>query len=131
MPGWQRLRWRRWGGGPAHVHGWVHHTPAPPSHPSFNPPQVRTGCWGTFPVEVAQVEKVQYYYGAFPGGNKTVDVPVVDPMSLLGDESTDVVVLMKVRHPCRGRLLRARQPTLSAPPHPFDHTCADPLTDRH
>jgi FkbM family methyltransferase len=58
--------------------------------------RVRTGCWGTFPVGEEQELAVQKHFGKLPGGNRTVRVPAVDPMSLLGDPQADVVVLMKI-----------------------------------
>ena len=57
---------------------------------------VRTGCWGSFPQPDAQYERVRSFFGQFRGGNDTVTVPVLDPMDLIGDEETDVVVMMKI-----------------------------------
>jgi hypothetical protein len=55
-------------------------------------PQTRTGCWGTFPTPTG--EHVERHFRQFEGGNGSLTVPVVDPLSLLAPD--DVVIIMKI-----------------------------------
>lgn len=52
----------------------------------------RTGCMGTWPLP--QESRVRQHYDSLPGGNDTVNIPVLDPARLVAD--SDLVVLAKV-----------------------------------
>ena len=52
------------------------------------PLHVRTGCMGTWPAP--DTEMVRAYYDSIPGGDKIVQVPLIDPASLIGED--DLVV---------------------------------------